>query len=296
MTRNSEITRKRLVKRQQAVERSGMTAEEFAGAFSHLRGGLYVERSAILPPTERIDAIALSADGQPVVGAIAALIKHGGKWHDADFEVELFRHPSGCGKPGRGSLVHRTELTESDVMILDGIAVTTPLRTAYDLGRRGPEWRALGHLDDLARATGFSVADLQEYADERDGYRGIRQLRFLIPLIDALAESPPESWVRLMMIRAELPTPDLQIEVENESGHVYARIDLGYREPKIAIEYDGEDFHSTPEQRAHDAARDEQLRRDGWIVIRINAEQLRTAPWLIIIAIENALRSRGAYF
>jgi hypothetical protein len=54
-----------------------MTAEEFAGAFSHLLGGLYVERSAILPPTERIDAIALSADGRPVVGGMAALIKHG---------------------------------------------------------------------------------------------------------------------------------------------------------------------------------------------------------------------------
>ncbi|RPA10357.1 endonuclease domain-containing protein [Gordonia sp. OPL2] len=296
MTRNSEIIGKRLVRRQQAVERSGMTAEEFTGAFSHLRGGLYVDRTAILPPTERIDAIAMSADGRPVVGGMAALIKHEGKWYDADFEVELFRHPSGSGKPGRGSRVHRTELTETDIMTIGGIAVTTPIRTAYDLGRRGPEWRALGHLDDLARATRFSATDLQEYADDRDGHRGIRQLRFLIPLIDARAESPPESWFRLMMLRADLPTPDLQIEVENESGHVYARIDLGYREPKIAIEYDGEDFHSSPEQRAHDAARDEQLRRDGWIVIRINAEQLRTAPWLVIIAIENALRSRGAYF
>lgn len=296
MTRNSEIREKRLVKRQQAIERSGMTAERFAAAFSHLRGGLYVDRTTILTPRDRIIAIVQSSGGRPVVGGMAAAIMHGGRWHDADFEVQLFRHPSGCGKPGRGSRVHRTDLSPSDVVMIDGIEVTTPVRTAYDLGRQAPEWRALGRLDDLARATDFSVPKLQEYADERDGRRGIRQLRFLTPLIDGLAESPPESWLRLVMIRADLPTPELQIRVADDSGRIYARIDLGYEKYKVAIEYDGEDFHSSPEQRAHDEARDAQLKDDGWIVIRVTAAELRTAPWTVVIKIENALRSRGAYF
>lgn len=48
-----------------------------------------------------------------------------------------------------------------------------------------------------------------------------------------------------------------------DDSRIYARIDLGYEKYQIAIEYDGEDFHSTPEQRAHDAARDAQLDDDG---------------------------------
>jgi hypothetical protein len=104
---------------------------------------------------------------------------------------------------------------------------------------------------------------LHTYADEHNGHRGIRQLRLLIPLIDGLSESPPESWLRLLTIRADLPTPELQIRVADKTGRIYARIDLGYEKYQIAIEYDGEDFHSTPEQRAHDAARDAQLDDDG---------------------------------
>lgn len=293
-----QITRedKRLLRRQAALERSGMSAEHFDAAFTHLQGGHYLERTAILTACERIRMTALSAEGSPVVGGIAAAIMHGSRWYEKDFVVELVRHPSGSGRRGRGSRVHRTDLEPPDIITIDDIAVTSPVRTAFDLGRIRPDWRALGHLDDLARATGFSLDELAAYADGRDGRRGIRQLRGLIPLIDGKAESPPESWVRLVIIRADLPAPETQIEVADENEYVFARLDLGYRVPKIGIEFDGEDFHSSPAQRAHDEARDARLRELGWIIIRIDAERLRTRPWSVINEIERALRSRGAYF
>lgn len=274
-----------------------MTSEQFGTAFTHLRGGFFVERSAILSPKERIRAVWESADGTPVVGGMASAILHGSRWHDADFTVELFRHPTGSTKRGRGSQIHRTDLAESDTIILDGIPTTAVIRNAYDLGRRkGPDWRILGWLDSLCHETAFSPERLLAYTEGRDGYRGIRQLRNLIPLIDGRAESPPESWTRLMILRADLPTPDLQIVVADETGYEFARIDLGYEVLKIGIDYNGKEFHSSDEQKAHDAWRNEQLERLGWIMIHIDADRLRNDPWGIIAEIEGALRERGGYF
>ncbi|GAB90521.1 endonuclease domain-containing protein [Gordonia rhizosphera] len=287
---------RRLIRRQEAIEDCGMTAEQFEAAFRRLHGDQYVSREALLSAREHIVRTVRNADGEPVVGGMAASIMHGCRWYDDDFIIELIRHPTGSGRPGLGSRIHRTDLDATDVMVVDGIRVTTPIRTAFDLGRIAPEWRALGYLDDLVRATDFPIEELHVYAHNRSRRRRIRQLRNLIPLIDANAESPPESWVRLLMLRGDLPTPETQIRVADETGFVFARIDLGYRLPKIAIEYDGEDYHASPEQRASDEARDAKLRDLGWIIIRIDRERLRTAPWSIIIEIDKALRSRGCYY
>ncbi len=264
--------------------------------YTKLHGDLYVDRSVILEPKQRIATIVSSAPDDVVVGGIAAKIMHGGLWFDGDFTVELVRAPASGNKPGRGRAVRRRELAVGDIVEIDGIAVTSVVRTAFDLARMAPEWRALGHLDDLMRVAAFSLEELDCYAKGFSGYRGVRQLRGLIPLIDGLAESPPESWVRLMMHRADLPTPGVQVVVLDDSGHGFARIDLAYEHLKIGIEYDGEEFHSTPEQRARDEARDAKLRAMGWIIIHIDAERLRTDQWGIILEIEQALRSRGGYF
>ncbi|GED98727.1 hypothetical protein nbrc107697_27660 [Gordonia crocea] len=173
--------------------------------------------------------------------------------------------------------------------------MTSPVRTAFDVGRIPPEWRGLGYLDALHRATGFSVPALMRYIERHRGWRHIRQLRAIAPLVNGSAESPPESWVRLLMIRGDLPSPDVQIQVQDESGQIIARIDLGYRAVKIGIEYDGEEFHSGRMQRERDARRDERLESLGWKMIRIDAERMREEPWLILAEIETALRARGYY-
>ena len=97
------------------------------------------------------------------------------------------------------------------------------------------------------------------------------------------------------MFRGGPPTPELQIEVADESGHVFARADIGYREEKVDIEYDGEEFHGLPWQRARDARRDAKLKALGWKVIRVDAERLRERPWTILTEIETALHRRRAY-
>ena len=89
--------------------------------------------------------------------------------------------------------------------------VTTPERTAFDIGRRGPVGRAVARLDALARATDFKVSDVEELAGKHRHARGLRQLETVLDLVDAGAQSPKETWLRLMLIRAGYPRPQTQI-------------------------------------------------------------------------------------
>ncbi|MCW2757492.1 MAG: hypothetical protein JWO46_1238, partial [Nocardioidaceae bacterium] len=141
--------------------------------------------------------------------------------------------------------------------------VTTPLRTACDLGRLLWRFDAFAALDAFRRA-GVPEAQLLSEVERFRGYRGVRQLRAFAPLSDPLAESPAESALRLAWYDAALPPPTLQHWVEDDDGVATYRLDLALPEIRYAAEYDGEDFHSSPRQRAHDHDRRDWLTGRGW--------------------------------
>jgi hypothetical protein len=86
------------------------------------------------------------------------------------------------------------------------------------------------------------------------GQRWVTTLRALAPLADGRAESPPESVLRLYWIDAGLPWPVPQLKVWAD-GALIARLDIGHPEIRYAAEYDGAEWHSSPEQQAHDRRR-----------------------------------------
>ena len=274
----------------------GLSPERIAAEFMRLHGSVYVPRTSVPDARARIAAAVASAPDGCVVGGVAASILHGCTWFDGDFEIELFREPTACNRPGRSRRIIRTDLREDEITTVDGMRVTTPERTAYDLGRRRPDFRALGQLEDLARATSFSIPKLTQMAEMRKGRRGVRQLRALIPFINGKGESPLEAWLKLFMVQSGLPLPVVQWEVFDEFGDFVARVDLAYVEAKIAVEYDGEEFHSTPEQIARDEKRDARLRKLGWTVIHVRKDELRTNPDKVMNKIRTALRERGALY
>jgi very-short-patch-repair endonuclease len=75
----------------------------------------------------------------------------------------------------------------------------------------------------------------------------------------------------MTIIDEGFPVPQLQVWVLDGARPKY-RLDLAYPLLKIAIEYDGEEHHSTSEQRAADLARRAWLRDRGWIVIVVRKD------------------------
>lgn len=145
-----------------------------------------------------------------------------------------------------------------DLMEIHGLLVTTPLRTAVDLGRLLSRDQGLAALDALLGLGVFGPSELVAQLPRFKGARGVVQLRELAPLADGRAQSPGESSLRLRWYDAGLPRPDLQIEVTAD-GRTYF-LDLGLEEFKFAAEYDGGEFHSSDEQHANDVERRDWLR------------------------------------
>ena len=168
----------------------------------------------------------------------------------------------------RNELAHSgaRHFSRSDVTTFHGLAVTTPLRTACDLGRLFHRDRAIGGIDALLRLGTFDHPELLAEVPRFKGARGVVQLRHLAPLADARAESPGESTLRLRWLdETELPRPTPQIPIVVD-GVVVFWIDLGVEELGYGCEYDGEEFHG-PEQEGHDRARRADLRqRFDWDV------------------------------
>lgn len=159
------------------------------------------------------------------------------------------------------------DLTADDIMSIGGVRVTTPLRTALDLGCNLRRRDALAALDQLMQASGLTQEDLGQGALRYFRRRGVVQLRELIPLADPRSESARESWTRLEIIDAGLPIPEIQFWVDLDGVPTY-RLDLAYPKHRIAVEYDGDEFHlRTEDQRRHDAERRTWLRDHGWTVI-----------------------------
>ena len=146
-------------------------------------------------------------------------------------------------------------LADDDVVAISGVTVTTPARTAADLGRLLARPDAMASLDALMRLPGMSVAAVDRLLDRFAGYRGVVQARELVPLADARSESPQESRTRLRCVDAGFPLPEPQIEVFDALGQFVARLDMGWRERLRAVEFDGDDAHGSADQRAWDLAR-----------------------------------------
>jgi hypothetical protein len=144
------------------------------------------------------------------------------------------------------------DLKPRDVCAIDGLQVTTGLRTACDLGRLLWRYDALGALDGYLRL-GIDRDELAREVERFKGFRGVVQLRRLVPLADPGAESQPESALRLHWHEAELPWPETQIWVHDGDVPRY-RIDVGHEETRYGAEYFGEEWHDE-DQREHDEGR-----------------------------------------
>ena len=100
----------------------------------------------------------------------------------------------------------------------------------------------------------------------------MKAARTALELVDGGAQSPKETWLRLLLLRAGFPRPQTQIAVRNEWGWAEAYLDMGWEDIKVAVEYDGDQHRSSRYQYVKDIRRLEMLERYGWTVVRVVAE------------------------
>ncbi|SPM33160.1 hypothetical protein MRAB57_963 [Mycobacterium rhizamassiliense] len=204
-----------------------------------------------------------------VISGAAAAALHGAQWIPDGVPVELVHANP---RAPHGVLTRRGVLGDGETQQLGGYPVTTPERTAFDIGRRGAVHSAVARLDALARATGFKIDDVLRVAENHPRSPGLRSLETALELVDAGAQSPRESYLRLLLIDAGLPRPQTQIPVVGADGMPVAYLDLGWEDRMVAVEYDGDHHRSDRRQYVKDILRMETLEQMGWTVVRVVAE------------------------
>lgn len=236
---------------------------------------------------DRIEGAWLRSGRSGVIAGVAASALHGAQWVDSDIPIEMVWPNT---RPPDGIIARDETLADDETTTVAGIPVTTPARTAYDLGRHQRRVQAVARLDALARATPFATEDVLLIAKRRKGTRGLRKLRMALPLVDPGAASPKESWLRLRLIDAGLPTPTTQIPVIERGYWPFAWLDMGWKEYQVAAEYDGEHHQKDRPQYVKDHKRQRRLERLSWINVRvINEDDLND----VVRRVTDALRSRG---
>jgi hypothetical protein len=284
------------------VQLFAVMAEPFLGSDVLARGllsrhQLRTQYRAVLPNVylprqiqpsleQRIAAAWLWSGRQGTIAGTAAAALHGAKWIDENVPVELV-HVS--PRAPRGVVTHRDVLLEGEMQTLAGRSVTTPERTAFDIGRRSLPRTAVAGLDALARATGFTVDSVLGIAACHPGARGLRQLEIVLEVVDPGAQSPRESYLRLLLIEAGFPRPRTQIPVLGADGLPIAYLDMGWPDVMVAVEYDGDHHRLDRRQYLKDIRRLELLERLGWLIVRVVAED---RPAHIVRRVRCALEGR----
>jgi hypothetical protein len=190
--------------------------------------------------------------------------------------VSLFRQRgSGRLRNGLCASGERTFRPE-DLMVLHGLTVTVPLRTAWDTGRFATRDTAIGALDALLRLGVFSREALVSGVERFARQRYVTQLRELAPLADPRAQSMGESVLRLRWRDLRhLPAPEPQVPILDNHGRPIFYLDLGVRELRFAVEYDGEAFHTSEADRTHDLERRRWIEQNrGWIIEPVRKENV----------------------
>jgi hypothetical protein len=251
----------------EAIARGALTRGQLRWNYRQIHRDVYLPKNASRTLRDDIHAAWLWSDRRGIIAGRAAAALHGARWIDDFTPVELLG-PFNHAPPG--VIIRRERCLAEDVTELAGLPVTGLARTAFDIARHLPRAVAVRHLDALAAATGVAAADVQPLVTRYKGVRGVRQCQTALRLMDGGSQSPKESWLRLVLIDAGLPTPVTQIRVTD--GSLVAYLDMGWDGPKVALEYDGDQHRTDRQQYVKDIRRAEMFDRLGWQVIKVVRE------------------------
>jgi Transcriptional regulator, AbiEi antitoxin len=224
------------------------------------------------PPRRALIRAAMFSAGSRAVAVLATAAElHGlaGLRPDAAVHVSL---PGVAARARRvlepGLNPHQLVLRPGEVTFVDGMAVTTPARTAADLLLRVDRYSAVCMLDSGLNQGLLTPDDLPLIGAMLTGRRGAIKARPWLDEADGRAESPLETRIRLRCVDGEVPPDTLQHPVRDGDGNLIAVGDLAWLKWRIIAEGDGVDAHENPTAVFRDRTRQNDLVNAGYTPLR----------------------------
>lgn len=208
---------------------------------------------------------------------------------DADAEVVACHDV----REARGLRVHREQLADDEVETVDGLVVTSTIRTAYDLARWSTLVEGVVAADALGRIGRFGPSALIDVAARYPGARWRKRVPLVAELMDPRAESAMETRCRLSLVLRGLPRPELQYRVCDELGDHVAWLDMAYPGARAGMEFEGE-YHQDARTFRADLTKHNRLAALGWTVLRASAADVLRNPDRFAAQVRAVLRQRAA--
>lgn len=287
--RDDESVNDRFLVATEAIAAGTIVRGDLDRGYTKVYRNVYTRRGTELTAVDRARAAWLWSGGRATLVGHSAAALLGSKWIPPDAPIEIVHSRRPVAK---GITAHTNSFRGDELCTVDGMRCTTVARTAYDLGRRLPLDTGVIRIDALLNATGATPDAIETIGQRYPGARGVRRLRCALDLVDAGAESPQETRLRLLLVRAGL-RPVTQIPVTDHRGLVRRRIDMGYPQWMVGVEYDGEQHFTSPDDYANDIIRLEFLAERGWTIVRVSAHQLRCERAEIVARVRRALAQAG---
>jgi very-short-patch-repair endonuclease len=198
-------------------------------------------------------------------------------------------------------IVHESkDIRLSDIVQVDGIPVTTAVRTLVDLGGSASRSHVSRCLDAGLRTGLVSLGEIEAFVDRvaRKGRTGVGVIR---PLIEerrrwqSVTESSLEDKFRTVVSTSTLPMPEAQINLTSRSGEFVGRFDFGYRDCMAIFELDSERYHMDPVSFQRDRDKQNRAQMLGWTVYRITWRQLVDDPNAVISLLASVTTRYGRH-
>jgi hypothetical protein len=242
-----------------------------SGELGRLRRGAYVD--ALLPadPADRhrllVHATVAGLRLRAVVSHQSAAVMHGLPLWDVPLDrVHVTRSPPASNDTGRVLRCHVARLRDDEIEEVDGLPVTSLVRTALDLARSLPHEAAVVALDAALRQGRLHRDVLRERLFDLAGTPGSRAAARAVDFADGRSESVGESRSRVLLHRWGVGPSSLQFEVRGEGGLLVARTDFAWEEHGLLGEFDGRVKYGRllrPGQEPGDAVFEEKRREDA---------------------------------
>jgi very-short-patch-repair endonuclease len=185
-----------------------------------------------------------------------------------------------------GASVRRSSLAGEEIVSRRGLPATSALRTVVDLGGRNPLTEGVVVADLALQAGLVTIAEMGTYVVEHPGTKGVARLRRVVELAEPKAESAMETRLRMLLVLAGLPRPEVQVSIHDREGRFLGRTDLFYRRQRLAIEYDGGNHR---DRLVDDDRRQNGLVGAGLRLLRFTAADVYGAPDTVAMQVRHSL-------
>jgi very-short-patch-repair endonuclease len=270
---------------------AGLNSRRLRGkTWRRLGGSIYSSSTLLLTPFMLLDSTRWRLPPEAAFSGRTAAWLHGlDLVPDDPFEATV--SPAARVSARAGVDLRRAELAEIETVVVEGFRVTSIRRTLLDLSLRLSLVEATVAADAALHLKRLAMSELVDYSNSVRGRKGAARLRKVAELAEPLAESPMETRLRVMLMRAGLPRPQAQVELFDSGGCFVGRPDLYYPKEKLGIEYDG---GAHRDQLAEDNRRQNRILGAGYRLLRFSASDLQERRESVIAQVRTALKSTSA--